>query len=261
MNITRQDILSTLKEQLEPHPKVIALWLEGADALGMVDEYSDIDICCSVEAGAIQEVAGCAKKALEILGVLDLEQDRGEGEEMRSIVFHLAGTSEYLMLDFDFYVGRGSTFAEGDNIEKPLVLFDKGPVIRILSQAEYLPAESREQRIQHLQKVVRQRARIVKYVRRRQFIEAFACYRRWLLEPLIEALRMRYTPLHPDYYIVHISRHLPEDVLMRLEDLYKVNSVEEIGVKSKQALTFFEEAVAKLQEEINQPQMNADKHR
>ncbi len=60
---------------------------------------------------------------------------------------------------------------------------------------------------------------------------------------------MQYTPFHPDYYIVHISRHLPSEVLMRLEGLFKINSVAEIETKSKEARMFFEETVAKLKVE------------
>ncbi len=59
---------------------------------------------------------------------------------------------------------------------------------------------------------------------------------------------MRYTPHHPDYYIVHISRHLPTDVLRRLEDLFKVCSLADIETKSREARAFFEETAAFLHE-------------
>lgn len=83
-------------------------------------------------------------------------------------------------------------------------------------------------------------------MKRAEFLEAFGYYQHWLLTPLVEVLRMQYTPLHPDYFIVHISRHLPSHVLRRLEVLFQVNSVVEIARKSKDARTFFEETVAAL---------------
>jgi hypothetical protein len=100
--------------------------------------------------------------------------------------------------------------------------------------------------MQRLKNTVAQNSRIDKYIKRGMFLEAYGYYHRWLLEPLVEILRMRYTPLHPDYYIVHISRHLPHEVLRRLEELFKTNSVAEIETKSKAALSFFNEVAAEL---------------
>ncbi len=246
MNTSRQDIISTLHERLIAHPKILALWLEGADATGNVDEYSDIDICCSVEGGAIVEVIDCARGILGNIGKIDLMEDLYAEEDHQHTLFHLAGTPDYLLVDFDVFVGRGSTFIEADEIEKPLILFDKTSVIRYQDQKEYLALQRNERRIQQLKNTIAQSARIDKYVKRGLFLEAYGYYHRWLLEPLIEILRMRYTPLHPDYYIVHISRHLPRDVLMRLEELFKTNSVAEIETKSKEALLFFNEIAAEL---------------
>ena len=53
-------------------------------------------------------------------------------------------------------------------------------------------------------------------------------------------------PLHPDYYIVHISRHLPAKVLAHLEDLVKFNSMSELELKSKAAVRLFEETASEL---------------
>jgi hypothetical protein len=56
MVITREAIISALHEQLTLDPRVLAAWLEGADATQSVDEYSVIDFCCSVEAGSMAAV-------------------------------------------------------------------------------------------------------------------------------------------------------------------------------------------------------------
>jgi hypothetical protein len=42
--VSKSEIISKLKERLEPLDYVYALWLEGADANGTADEYSDIDL-------------------------------------------------------------------------------------------------------------------------------------------------------------------------------------------------------------------------
>ena len=247
---SRNRIIATLRMHLEPNPQILAMWLEGADATGTVDDYSDLDICCSVEAGSLAQVADQAEQALASLGPLDFRQKLQDKKDFQHLVFHLAGTSAYLLIDFNIFVARGSEFVVGDALEQPLVLFDKAQVVRYVSQAERLTALARHQRLQDLQATVAQAARLDKYVQRREFLEAFGYYQRWLLEPLIEVLRMQYTPLHPDYYIVHISRHLPSPVLRRLEALFQVNSIAEIERKHKEALTFFEETVAALTSEM-----------
>ena len=242
----RNSIIATLRAHLEPNPNILALWLEGADATGAVDEYSDLDLCCSVVADSLAQAADQAEQALASLGRIDFKQKLRDEKDAQHLVFHLAGTSAYLLVDFNLFVDRGSEFVVGDAIEQPLVLFDKANVIRYVSQQERLTASARHQRLQALKDTVAQISRLDKYFKRGEFLEAFGYYQKWLLEPLIEALRMQYTPLHPDYFIVHISRHLPSHVLRRLEALFQVNSVAEIESKHQEALKFFEETVAAL---------------
>ncbi len=249
MTINRDLIISTIRNFLEPDPNVLAVWLEGAGATGNVDEFSDIDLCCSVRAGAMDAATERAQKALESLGRLDIIEQSSREEDTQATAFHLAGTSSYLLVDFNVYVGRGSRFTLGDPIEKPLVLFDRAGVVEFARPDEAQITRERASRLAELSAVAAQDSRIIKYVRRGDFLEAFGYYHRWLLAPLIEVLRMRYTPLHPDYYIVHISRHLPADVLRRLEDLFKICSLADIETKSREARAFFEETAAFLREE------------
>lgn len=113
MPLTRDAIISTLQAELAACPQVIAMWLEGADAVGMVDEYSDIDVCCSVDAGAMELVASRAQQALESLGTLDLIQRTDHGSAQQQTVFHLNGTPPYLLVDFNLYVACGSVPRKG----------------------------------------------------------------------------------------------------------------------------------------------------
>jgi predicted nucleotidyltransferase len=247
MSIPRGVIISTLRDALEKDSGILAVWLEGADATGNVDTFSDIDVCCSVSAGNMDAAASRAQAALESLGKLDLVENSSREDDFQMTVFHLEGTSPYLLIDFNIYVGRGSQFTEGDALERPLILFDRAGVTRFLPDDHHLAAIQRAERLQVLRNTTAQSARIEKYIRRRNFLEAFGYYHKWLLMPLVEVLRMRYTPLHPDYYIVHISRHLPPVVLQRLEDLFKIDSLEMLETKIPAARSFFEETAAYLQ--------------
>ena len=47
--LDKNAIISKLHEKLEPLPYIYAFWLEGADAIGTADEYSDIDFWVDFE--------------------------------------------------------------------------------------------------------------------------------------------------------------------------------------------------------------------
>lgn len=209
--VTREDIISSVRSALEPEADVLAMWLEGADAQGLVDPFSDIDLCCSVQPGAIEAVAARAQQALEGLGKLNLEMRTQHEENFLSNTFHFEDSEPFLLIDFDVYAGRGSSFTSGDMIERPLILFDRAGVITFTN-----PDRDRAQ-ADNLERL-----------------------------PELEALRMRYTPLHADYYMVHISRHLPPEVLQRLEYCFQFNTLGELADKSREAVSFFEETAAVL---------------
>ena len=247
VELNRDLIISSLQESAQNDPAVLAMWLEGADATGTVDEYSDIDLCFAVKAGAMSLVREAIHQTLTSLSIVDLEHELSKGAAHEHVVFHLAGSSPYLLLDCNLFVEGGSTFFEDDDIEKPVILFDHCSKIRFICHDNSQAIQNRRERLDSLTKIVNQSARITKYVKRGAYLEAFGYYHKWLILPLIELLRMYYTPLHTDYYIVHISRHLPEDTLRRLEDLCKVSSLADIKQQSASACIFIDEIIQKLE--------------
>jgi hypothetical protein len=251
LSVSRDTIIDTLRDHLALDPAILAMWLGGADASGHVDPFSDIDLCCSVEAGSMDAIMALAQRVLESLGPIDLIDNSSRGKDYQYTVFHLQDTSPYCLIDFNVFVGRGSRFTAGDAIEQPLILFDRAGVIQFAPPDDRQIRIDQAARLPELLAITAQVSRIEKYIRRGDFLEAFGYYHKWLLTPLIEVLRMRYTPLHPDYYIVHISRHLPAEILGRLENLFKIGSLSELETKSLDAYSFFKETAAFLQSETN----------
>jgi hypothetical protein len=247
----RDQLIAGLREGLRADPRVLACWLEGADAIGNVDAFSDIDFSVAVIEGAIAGVAQEAREALTALGRLDIDHELVGDPNRNHVVFHISGTSPYLLVDFCLYVDHGSTFVSNDPIERPLVLFDRAGVVRFVDPQRQLQLLESGQRLLALRQQVAQHRRVLKHIRRGEFLEAFGYYQRWVLEPLIEARRMLHTPLHPDYYIVHISRHLPAPVVERLELLFQVTSLEDLEGKVSEAVAWFAETAGLVDEEIN----------
>ena len=56
MEITREHIIERFSDRLINNHFVYALWLEGADATGTVEEYSDIDLWLDVDDGHEEKI-------------------------------------------------------------------------------------------------------------------------------------------------------------------------------------------------------------
>lgn len=242
--IHRDTIIQQMQAALAPLAYVHALWLEGADANGTLDEYSDIDFNIDIDDAHEAEAIVAVEAALAAISPIDYRYTMAHGhEKLRQRIYHLADTSPYLMIDFVWQLhsrpAAESCFIRGNMVEAAHVLFDKRGVIthRPGDPAEYaqehadLLAECRYRYSQHV--------RVIKYIRRNQFPEAFAYYQRYVVEPLVLLLRMMYTPANTDYYLIHISHHIPADALARLTGFLQVCSLAEMEARIVEAGAWF----------------------
>jgi hypothetical protein len=246
--MTREGIIRHLAEILAGAPAVHAVWLEGADATGSTDEHSDIDIVTDVDDGQEASVLALVRNALAEFGSLDyVSAITTPTSGLRHQVLHIEGTPAPWLIDVVVQShSRDFTFTRGHPSEVPRVLFDRSGVVQFRdTEAAALAAEI-EDRTRQFAKEFRPTSRIAKYVRRGQFLEALGAYRKFLLEPLVELLRLRYCPLAHDYGLVHISKHLPTGVVERLERLHAVTSVTEIAEQTEVGEEWFWEIVQAL---------------
>lgn len=249
--ITKNVIIAKLNDALKPLPYIYAFWLEGADANGSADEYSDIDIWVDFEDEYLEQAYEAVEKALSELAVIDYKyipsQHPSPQDKLRRRTYNLTGTSEYLMIDFNWqFHSRPKDeyiFFENNKIEAAKVIFDKDNVI------QYKPldlSEFTEQNKSHFHEAkyrMAQCMRVEKYVRREQYLEAFANYNCYILESLIDLLRLIYTPSHAHYKFSHISRHIPSSERVKLEYFARIESLEDIAEKIPQAEKWFDELV------------------
>ena len=127
------------------------------------------------------------------------------------------------------------------------MIFDKAEVIRFVdwNPADY--TEANKARLAECKYRYSQHSRVKKYIRRGLYLEAYAYYNRYVLEPLTDLLRIIYTPANADYYLVHISHHIPEDMLKRLEYFAQINSLDAMEKRIPEAELWFEEMVKELE--------------
>ena len=229
--LNRYEIIDTLKKFGESKTYVNAMWLEGADGIDKVDEYSDIDFWFDVDKEHQESFLYECISELEKLGRIDSRVD-----EIRDVIaqsnIHLENTSKYLTLDIciQSHEIRGldvTCFIKNDIAELPLVLFDKNGIITYKEEYE-LDLNKIKSVFENNKYRILQMSRVEKYIHRNQYLEAYMKYIENVANPLVVIARLIYTPRHYGYELCHISDHLPKDVVEELESLYKVKDFNDI---------------------------------
>ncbi|MDD4502900.1 MAG: nucleotidyltransferase domain-containing protein [Clostridia bacterium] len=244
--ILKNEIISKLIQRLEPLEYIYALWVEGSHANGTADEYSDIDFWVDFEDTHENDAIEMVEKALLELSEFDYKYVMKHGHpQIRQRIYHLKGSSEYLMIDFCWQLHSRPkddySYYLDDPIEAVKVLFNKDNIIRYkeLDLDEF--TRSNKAGLVEMQYRYTQHARVMKYVLRNQYIEASAYYQRYVIEPLVFLLRMIYTPAYTDYGCIHISNHIPKELYEKLEYLIKISSLDDISKKITEAEAWFSE--------------------
>lgn len=250
--ISEKEITQELKNELQQLPYVYAFWLEGSFALGYEDEYSDIDYWIDVEDDYIKEAIEHVEMALLRLGELDERDERGnQHPKLGQIVYHIKDSNPYLVLDFNWQLHSRDRneyhYIQNDIVEGAKILFDKDNVVRFDSVDTSEIIRNRNQCKEECDYRYSQHFRVEKYIRRKNFLESYAYYNKYVIEPLVILLRLKYTPLYPYHYLLHISKHIPQIDVERLEKLIQVTTLDEMEIAMKKAEQWYQE----LQEEID----------
>lgn len=66
---------------------------------------------------------------------------------------------------------------------------------------------------------------------------------------MVKMLRLKYTPLYPDHYLLHISNHIPEACVKRLERIMQYTNVQEMKGSLEEARKWYAELRNEIMEE------------
>ena len=81
-------------------------------------------------------------------------------------------------------------------------------------------------------------------MKRGLYLEAYAYYNRYVVEPLVDLLRLIHTPKYADWYMVHISSHIPTAENERLVYFVQISTLDDIAERIPQAGIWFDQLVA-----------------
>ncbi len=226
----RQAIITLLKETLEPLSFVNALWLEGADALGSVDMYSDIDFWLDVKDGFEDKAFDAVVGALTAHGKLDLDHEVNHADpQIRQRFLRLNQSSEFLMLDLCIQ-SSSREFSFTPKADAILPLFDKAAVLKF-SEPKILPIQKAS--IEILASFEVHKIWIEKALAKESYLEAHSNYYHYAFQPFVKLLRLKHCPAKRDFGLKHVYLDLPNEACLKLEHLAKVSSLAEIEMKYK----------------------------
>jgi predicted nucleotidyltransferase len=227
-------IVDELKAKLDQNPTIHAMWIAGSVAEGYADELSDVDIWLDIEDGKDQDVFTLIEKLLGEKGEVDVNFSEGITPPFSHAVYHVAGTNPLHFVEITLH-SHSHKFGLFDSLRKIKVIFDKDNT----TQLEYFDETSYNKMLSErktflAEKIEVGKLSVEKEIKRQQFPDAMHNYLFWLVEPIIEIVRIKYSPLKITYNLKHATRDLPKEVVKEIESLYQVASLDDLNVKIRQ---------------------------
>ncbi len=237
--VTRDIVIQTLVDALKPIDYVHTFWEGGAAAFNRIDEWSDIDLYLVVDDKKVDETFLAVEKALRSLSPIDQKYDVPHPPEsgLFQAFYRLEGGSEYLVIDLAVLtINSPDKFLEPEIHSNAIFYFNKSDNVKP-------PLLDKDTLVKKLQKrLERLKARfdmfnnfIQKEINRGNHLEAIDFYHGLTLAILVEALRIRYNPVHHDFKMHYIHYELPSDVIEKLKRLYFIKDEKDLQEKYNEA--------------------------
>lgn len=240
--LTHAEFIHALKGPLQALPFVCAAWLEGADAAGRADDWSDIDLWLDVAPADVAKTFEMLRQILWQFGPLNVDQSVAHADpQLHQHFFRSQALAEFWFLDVVVQEhGRSVFFGPHDPFQ---ILFDRCGVLPPVVQGGPLQTPEAVQALvaRHWRWLL-----VEKEVRRGHTLEAHAYYRGTVLADLVTLLRLRDCPGKADYVLKHIQADLPRSTVQRLEKLYACTGLEVLTDGVRQAEVWFSEVLADL---------------
>ncbi|UCE43900.1 MAG: hypothetical protein JSV57_06030 [Candidatus Bathyarchaeota archaeon] len=250
--LTREVIIETLIDVLMPLDYVHAFWEGGAAAFNRIDKWSDIDLYIVVDDKNIEETFLAVEKALKTLSPLEQKYEIPQlpWPDLFQAFYRLKHASEYLVIDLVIMKLKAQEkLLEPEIHGNAIFYFNKSNKIKP-------PPLNKEAMLAKLQKrLKRLKARfemfnifVQKEINRGNHLEAIDFYRGLTFASLVEALRIKYNPVHHNFKMHYVQYELPLEVIKRLEQFYFVKDEKDLQKKYPEATEWFHETMSEIDE-------------
>lgn len=261
--LTRQPILAAIRAAVEPLDYVYAMWEGGAAAFDRVDEWSDIDLQLDVQDEHIEDAFAVVGAALARLSPIELKYRLPDPTAFNipQAFYRLQDAGPFLLVDLALIPHSHSDKLLEPQIHGRAVFhFDKtgleaASLGRVAPQA---PAVKRfdpaawETRLRQRREQMRltfdlYQVLVLKEINRQNWMEAMAFYQGFTLRPLVEALRMKYSPAHYNFHTRYVHYELPPEAAQRLQSFFFVARPDDLAARRAEAEAWFNQTMDELQ--------------
>jgi predicted nucleotidyltransferase len=247
---SRKEIIETLISDLKPLDYIHAMWEMGSASFNRLDRWSDIDLMLVCDDDKVEDTLAAAEKSLTALSELDIKFRLPEptGHGHAQVFWRLKSASPFLFLDL-VVMKRSSKdkFLQHEIHGAPVVHFDKTAVVRNEPVDKGLFERKLRDRLEAM-KATYELFQVLteKELNRGNDIHAYSFYVAYTFRPLVMVLRMKYNPVHYDFFTAYLYHELPGDVVNRLRVLYLTGGIDELRKAHAEARKWFWETVTEL---------------
>lgn len=236
--LTREDIIRSLVNSLEPLSYVRAFWEGGAVAYGRFDEWSDIDAYVVVDDDAVGRTFSVVESTLKAMSPIERKLPipdpyPGVGQAF----YKLSRASEYLLVDLAVIkLSAPDKFQEPELHGDLLFYFNKAGVIKVNHLNKVALARKIKERRDRLRLKIEMFNNFVqKEINRGNQLEALEYYRTITLATIVELLRMEHFPPHYEFRTRYLHHELPPEEIGRLERLSFIKDMKDLQRKYLEA--------------------------
>jgi len=248
--LTRNIILNTLIGVLEPLNYVHALYEGGAAAFNRIDKWSDIDLYLIVDDEKVDEAFLAIENALRSLSPIKqkFKTPQLPWPGVSQAFYKLENTSDYLLIDLAVIkLSAPEKFLEPQIHGNAVFYINKSARIshpRLDKEAFLNKLEGRLEMLQARFALFNNF--VQKEINRGNYLEAIEWYHGFTLATLVEALRLKYNPVHHDFRLRYIHHELPPETIKKLEGLYFIKDQKDLQEKYRNASRWFREIMSNI---------------
>jgi len=243
----RKKVIDAMVAEFERIDRSLAFWEAGAASFDRVDEWSDMDLYLVVDDDAVEDAFRSLDGVIEGLGGAStsfrLPEPTWHGHSQA--FYQLRRASPYLYVDIVIMKRSAKDkFLQFAIHERPRVHFDKVGIVRDDPIDVDAFVERVEKRVRLLKATFGLfQTDTLKEINRGNYVEAFMYYVGGTYRPLLEALRMKYTPLHFNFGGRYAHYELPPEVVKRLKGFLYVKDMRELRRRHSEAGRWFSETI------------------
>ncbi|NWG10585.1 hypothetical protein HXY33_02370 [Candidatus Bathyarchaeota archaeon] len=250
--LTRQMIIQTLVNALEPLDYAYAFYEGGAAAFNRIDEWSDIDLYLIVDEKKADKAFAIVDKALESLSPIKrkIVVPQLPWPGVSQVFYKLERASDYLIIDFCVLTLNSSEkFLEPETHGNVVFYFNKSAKVQPPSLEKDVLVKKLRNRLERLKaRIELFNSFVQKEINRGNLLEAVDNYHNLTLATLVEILRIKHNSIHYEFKMRYIHYELPPEITKRLVRLYFVRDEKDLQMKYDEATEWLHKIMSELDE-------------